>query len=307
VNLAVPPIAGSSAWQLAFLSFAVVILILEVLHGWRIGLTRQLVRIVAIAAAYSCAIFAGPVLLPITRSFTKLPDPILTAVGGAVLGAIIFAILNALGPLLFKRTKDHESAVMRLSWGISGGLLGILLGSFTIWLVFAGARLAGSVAEAQVRSQHTLTTGILQPVWNRPLQIQSAALSTRDQQPTPLMTTLAEVKNSLEAGPIGETLKNVDPLPQSAYHTVERVGEVASDPETTQRFLRFPGAQQIANDPKMIALRDDPEITKLVSQGRVFDLLQNRRVIDALNDPVLLARLKNFDLDRALDYALTKN
>ena len=307
MNLAVPPIAGSSAWQLAFLSFAVVILILEVLHGWRIGLTRQLVRIVAIAAAYSCAIFAGPVLLPITRSCTKLPDPILTAVGGAVLGAIIFAILNALGPLLFKRTKDHESAVMRLSWGISGGLLGILLGSFTIWLVFAGARLAGSVAEAQVRSQHTLTTGILQPVWNRPLQIQSAALSTRDQQPTPLMTTLAEVKNSLEAGPIGETLKNVDPLPQSAYHTVERVAEVASNPETIQRFLRFPGAQQIANDPKMIALRDDPEITKLVSQGRVFDLLQNRRVIDALNDPVLLARLKNFDLDRALDYALTKN
>jgi len=304
VNPAVPPIASSSPWQLAFLSFAVVILILEVLHGWRIGLTRQLVRIVAIAAAYSCAIFAGPVLLPITRSFAKLPDPILTVVGGAVLGAIIFAILNALGPLLFKRTKDHESAVMRLSWGISGGLLGILLGSFTIWLVFAGARLAGSVAEAQVRSQHALTTGILQPVWNRPLQIQSAALSTRDQQPTPLMTTLAELKNSLEAGPIGETLKNVDPLPQGTYRTVERVGEVASNPETAQRFLRFPGAQQIANDPKMIALRDDPEITKLVSQGRVFDLLQNQRVIDALNDPVLLARLKNFDLDRALDYAL---
>jgi hypothetical protein len=307
VNPAVPPIAGSSAWQLAFLSFAVVILILEVLHGWRIGLTRQLMRIIAIIAAYSCAIFAGPVLLPITRSFTKLPDPILTLVGGAVLGAIIFAILNALGPLLFKRTKDHESAVRRLSWGISGGLLGILLGSFTIWLVFAGARLAGSVAEAQVRSQHAITTGILQPVWNKPLQIQSAALSTRDQPPTPLMTTLAELKNSLEAGPIGNTLKNVDPLPEGTYRRVERVGEVASNPETAQRFLRFPGAQQIANDPKIIALRDDPEITKLVSQSRVFDLLQNQRVIDALNDPVLLARLKNFDLDRALDYALTKN
>jgi len=307
VSSAIPQIAVSSAWQLAFLSFAIVILILEVLHGWRIGLTRQLVRIVAILAAYGCAIFAGPVLLPIMRSFAKLPDPILTVVGGAVLGAIVFAILNALGPILFKRTKDHQSAVIRLTWGVSGGLLGILLGCFTIWLVFAGARLAGSVAEAQVRSQHAFTTGILQPVWNRPLQIQSAAPSPPDQQrPTPLMTTLAELKNSLEAGPIGETLKNVDPLPQGAYRTVERVGEVASNPEAAQRFLRFPGAQQIATDPKIIALRDDPEITNLVSQRRVFDLLQNRHVIDALNDPVLFARLKNFDLGRALDYALTK-
>ena len=263
MNPAVPPIVGSSAWQLAFLSFAAVILILEVLHGWRIGLTRQLMRIVAIIAAYSCAIFAGPALLPITRSFVKLPDPILTLIAGAVLGAIVFAILNA--------------------------------------------RLAGSVAEAQVRSQHAITTGVLQPVWNRPLQIHDTEPSARDQPPTPLMTTLAELKNSLEAGPIGETLKNVDPLPQGVYRTVERVGEVVSTPESAQRFLRFPGAQQIANDPKMIALRDDPEITNLVSQGRVFDLLQNQRVIDALNDPVLLARLKKFDLDRALDYALTKN
>jgi len=306
VNAAVPPIAGSSAWQLAFLSFAILILILEVLHGWRMGLTRQLVRIVAIIAAYCCAIFAGPVLLPIIRSFAKLPDPILVVVGGAMLGAIVFAILNALGPILFKRTKDHQCSVMRLAWGISGGLLGIVLGFFTIWLVFAGARLAGSVAEAQVRSQHAITTGILQPVWNRPLQFQDAAPSTPDRPPTPLMTTLAELKNSLEAGPIGETLKDVDPLPQGVYRTVERVGEVVSTPESAQRFLRFPGAQQIANDPKMIALRDDPEITNLISRGRVLDLLQNRRVIDALNDPVLLARLKKFDLDRALDYALNK-
>ena len=298
--------ASSSAWQLAFLSFAIVILILEVLHGWRIGLTRQLMRIVAIIAAYSCAIFAGPVLLPITRSLAKLPDPILKLVGGGVLGAIVFAILNALGPILFKRTKDHQSAVVRLTWGIGGGLLGILLGVFTIWLVFAGARLAGSVAEAQVGSQHALTSGELQPVWNRPLQIQSANLSSRDQSPTPLMITLAELKNSLEAGPIGKTLKNIDPLPQHAYRMVERAGSVASNPEAAQRFLRFPGAQQIATDPKIIALRDDPEITKLVSQGRIFDLLQNGRVIDALNDPVLRARLKNFDLDRALDYALKK-
>jgi len=306
VSSAIPQIAVSSAWQLAFLSFAIVIIVLEVLHGWRIGLTRQLVRIVAILAAYGCAIFAGPALLPITRSFVKLPDPILTLIGGAVLGAILFAILNALGPILFKRTKDHKSAGVRLAWGISGGLLGIFLGALTVWLVFAGVRLVGSVAEAEVRSRHALTTATLQPVWNRPLQIQGA-LPARDQQPSALMITLSEVKNSLEHGAIGDALTGADPLPQNAYRTLERVGEVASNPESAQRFLRFPGAQQIASDPKIIALRDDPQVAALIAGGRVFELLQNQRVIDALNDPALLARLKRFDLDRALDYALTKN
>jgi hypothetical protein len=128
----------------------------------------------------------------------------------------------------------------------------------------------------------------------------------RDQQPSPLIITLSELKSSLESGPIGATLSAVDPLPQDMYRTLERAGEVASNPESAQRFLQFPGAQQIARDPKIIALRDDPRVTALVSQGRILELLQNERVVEALNDPALIARFKKFDLERALDYALMK-
>jgi hypothetical protein len=53
-------------------------------------------------------------------------------------------------------------------------------------------------------------------------------------------------------------------------------------------------------------LRDDPEIADLIAQGRFFDLLQNPRVIEAANDPVLAERIRKFDIQRALDYALEK-
>ena len=305
MNSAVSQIATSFGWQAVFISFAIVMILLEIIHGWRIGLMRQLVRIIAIVAAYACAFFAGSSVLPMARSFVKLPDPILIIFGGVVLGALVFAVLNGLGPILFRRTADHKSRIVRLLWGIGGGLLGIVLGAFTIWLVFAGARLVGSVAQAQVLSQHALTSATLQPIWNRPLQIQSE-MPARDQQPSPLMVTLSELKSSLESGPIGATLSAVDPLPQNMYRTLERIGEVASNPESAERFLQFPGAQQIARDPKIIALRDDPRVTALISQGHILELLQNERVVEALNDPALIARFKKFDLERALDYALKK-
>ena len=45
----------------------------------------------------------------------------------------------------------------------------------------------------------------------------------------------------------------------------------------------------------------------MIAQRRFLDLLQAQRIIDAANDPVLADRIKKFDLQRALDYALQRN
>ena len=42
----------------------------------------------------------------------------------------------------------------------------------------------------------------------------------------------------------------------------------------------------------------------MIAHGRFLDLLQNQRIIDAANDPTLADRIKKFDLQRALDYAV---
>jgi hypothetical protein len=43
--------SGSFLWQAGFLSFAVILVLFEVVHSWRLGLIRQLVRIAALGAA----------------------------------------------------------------------------------------------------------------------------------------------------------------------------------------------------------------------------------------------------------------
>jgi hypothetical protein len=63
----------------------------------------------------------------------------------------------------------------------------------------------------------------------------------------------------------------------------------------------------LSEHPKIVALRDDPEISEMITQRRFLDLLRNQRIIDAANDPVLAERIKKFNFQRALDYALEQN
>jgi len=136
-----PATMAAPGWQFAFVSLAIVVLLLEIIHGWRLGLIRQLVRVIAIVVAYSCAFFAARATVPLMHSFFKLPDPILAVLGGAILAAILFAAINLIGAFLFKKTAQQESRFIRLIWGSTGAFLGILLGLFTIWLGFAGVRM----------------------------------------------------------------------------------------------------------------------------------------------------------------------
>src|SRR4026209_1662905 len=102
-----PATVAEPGWQYVFISLAVVILLLEIIHGWRLGLIRQLVRVIAIVVAYACGFFAANATIPIMRSVLKLPDPILAILGGAILAFVLFAAINLIGALLFKRTAQQ--------------------------------------------------------------------------------------------------------------------------------------------------------------------------------------------------------
>jgi colicin V production protein len=294
-----PAPGGASNWQLVFVSLAIVILLLEVIHGWRLGLIRQLVRVIAIIVAYSCGFFAASATVALLRPHLKLPDPILAAIGGAILAFILFAAINLIGAFLFKKTAQQPSPAMRLIWGITGALLGILLGVFTLWLTFTGIRMVGSIAQARLHTPNppgvtARPNGTVDPAASLP-------------PPNPLMTMLADMKSSLESGHVGAAVRAADPLPSTLYRGLEKAGEVASNPECAERFLSFPGAREISEHPRVVALRNDQQVMQLIASGKIFELMKNQRMIDALNDPSLQARIKKFDLERALDYALQKN
>src|SRR3989475_12620967 len=104
-------------------------------------------------------------------------------------------------------------------------------------------------------------------------------------------------------GVIGNAVKKIDVVPQKTYDVIEKVGAIAANPQNAERFLSFPGARELSEHPKIVALRGDPEISEMIAQKRFLDLLQDPRIIDAANDPALAERIKKFDVHAALDYA----
>jgi uncharacterized membrane protein required for colicin V production len=295
--------SGSLLWQVVFLSFAVVLILFEVVRGWRLGLLRQLIRLVALVAAYAAALFGGKLLVPLARPLLKMPDFVLSALGGAALGFIAYGTLSGVGAVLFKRTGEQDSRVVQLIYGISGAIMGLFFGVFALWLIVVSVRGVGAVADAQVRNR-SATVHATTDATSHALEVRRRFLGDGNEQAAPFAVSLARLKNSLELGRLGNAIKETDPVSQKSYDTLTKVTAVFSDPERARRFLSVPGAREISEDPKIVALRDDQEIAEMIAQRRFLDLLRNQRIIDAANDSALANRIKKFDLQRALEYAL---
>jgi len=299
--------AGSPAWQTAFLFFAIVLLLFELVRGWRLGILRQLMRGVAVIAAYAAAYFGGGLMVPLLRPMLEWPDFIISMIGGALLAIVVYGVIASLGSILFKRTAQQNSGAVRLAYGLTGALAGLCFGAFFVWLILVGIRSIGSVAEAQVHARPAIeiAKGPASRSVNSPRVEEAPALRNFDSDS--VVTFIARLKNSVELGTVGNVIKKTDVTPVSVYQTLNDIGTVCANPESAQRFLSFPGAIELGQHPKIVALRDDPEITDLIRQGRILELLHHPRVLEAANDPTLVERVKQFDLKKALEYAAKKN
>ena len=291
--------AGSTLWQTIFISFALILIAFEIVRGWRLGIVRQLVRLLALAAAYLAGLFGGRFLLPILRPFLRLPDLLISILAGAILALVVYAVISSLGTILFKRTGQQSAGLVRLIYGISGAVLGIFFGFFSVWLVVVAIRSIGAIASAEM---HLAGGG--RALARRPPLAPGRDPSPHD--PAPMIQSLAKLKNSIELGPLGATVKAVDVVPTQTYQTLGKVGTMVSNPRSAERFLTYPGAQELTENPKIVALRDDPEIIELIQQQRYLELLQNPKLIEAMNDPALAAQIKRFEFQKALDYAVQK-
>jgi hypothetical protein len=289
--------AGSSLWQTIFLSFALVVILFEVVRGWRLGIARQGVRLVALIAAYAAAIFGGRFLLPIVRPFVRIPDFFISLVAGALLALVVYAVINALGAILFKRTSQQSAGLVRMLYGACGAALGIFFGLFTVWLLVVAIRSLGSIAGA---GSHTAASA------KHSTALLTSTSPSPSPAPPPMVASLAKLKNSIELGSLGAAVKAVDVVPDNTYETLSKVGTMVSDPQSAERFLSYRGAKELTDNPKIVALREDPEIIDLIKQQRFLDLLQNPKLIEAVNDPTLAAQVRGFEFQKALDYATRK-
>src|SRR5438552_15040280 len=100
--------AGSPLWQLVFVSFALALILFEVLRGWRRGLPRQVARLGALIAAYFAAFFGGKFFSPLLGIVVRMPDALLWRFPGAIFAVIVSALLSGLGACAFRRARQHD-------------------------------------------------------------------------------------------------------------------------------------------------------------------------------------------------------
>ncbi len=113
-------VAGSPLWQVVFISFGVILILFEVVLAWRLGLMRQIARLIALGAAYGAVFLGGSLCVPMARSFFKMPDPVLSILCGAMLALTAYALVSGIGAILFKRTSQQESGLLYLIYGFAG-------------------------------------------------------------------------------------------------------------------------------------------------------------------------------------------
>src|SRR3982751_2275139 len=154
------PAVGSHLWQLVFISFAVVLILFEVIRGWNRGIARQMARLGGLIAGSLAVYFGAAFVVPVMRPVLNLPDPTLWLLAALVLFLVTYLVINGTGAVLFKRTKDYDSPTARVMCGVGGAIFGLFFGAVLVWSIVIGVRSLGSIADAQVRQQSASQTAI---------------------------------------------------------------------------------------------------------------------------------------------------
>ena len=273
---------GSSEWQRYIFYAAAAFLVWEVWRGWRLGAVRGLLRLSALFCAWIGGSTAAGATGTVVAFFSKVPPLIAPGVVGLTVGIGIYLGISFVAGLLFKKTEDH-TGVIRLGFGLGGALCGAVFGLLLLWACITLIRGMGALGELRVVQARNE---------GRSLATEKAALF------------LIKLKESLELGVTGKTLKKADPLPTAFYDDIVKISMVAGNQQAIERFVQYPGTLKILTNPNVAALIQDPELEKAAEKKNILPLLQNKHVVDASHDPRLLEQLKAFDLTGALDYAL---
>jgi len=275
-------------FQLLFAGGSMLLVLVQGIRGWRLGVVRQLVNLVALVLAYGAAVIGGRMAAPMLRGL-GYPDLLVSAVAGAIIGCILYVGLAMLGAVLFRRTSEQSLGLLRLGYGAGGSALGCVGALVTVWLSVLAIRFLGTVAQAEVTMART-PAAIRQGVTVSPLAVE-----------------LARFKRSLDSGPASSFLNGTDPLSERTYLIIGKMTRVISNPEAMRRFVGFPGTQVLSENPRILALQKDQQISRIVAHGNFLELLGNPKIVAAVNDPNLEKLVRSFELEKALDYALGSN
>ncbi len=277
--------AGLTVLQIALVSLALLIITMNVWSGWQNGIVRQVLRIVAILAGYIAGYKLGPVLTPMVPDVAVLGSA-QPAIISILTGFLTYLILRFIINMLFRKTREQESALMRIIYGIGGATVGLFFSVFFLVAFLVGVRLLGTIVDAQFHVAEKRHEKL------------------PDDTRTTVMKQLSKARQAIENGPVAAVVETIDPTPSSVYKTLDRVARVTSDPDAMNRFVSYPGTRQLMQHPSLKKLADDPDIQTMVQKKDYVHLMQNPKVTEMFKDDSLRTKLKTFEFNKAMDYAL---
>ena len=285
---------GADMWQGAFFVGALLFVAFTAWHGWRLGIVRQIISILALASAYIIGYFGGGMLGPLLHRFLDVPERVLAVGGAAVLGLVIYFSMTLIGAIAFKKTAQQSVGLIRFGYGVAGAVFGMFYGLFLVWITVLAIRLLGSVAETQIAVAKNPHLSLGKPTPKPPPAT----------PPSAVVVGLAHMKQSLEQGTAGAMVQQVDPIPGTLYGILHKLGVMVSDEKSVDRFLAYPGVKPLLAHPKIAALQNDPDITRDIVNRNYFALIRNRHIITAANDAEIGDLMRRFEFEKALDYAI---
>lgn len=276
---------ASPFWQNAFVIAAFVVLGWCVWSGWRSGIVRELVAMVGMFLGVAAGIAAGCA----TGVFIGRLSPwhgyyIGIAVALVVMVAIYLGI-SFIGALLFKRTAQQRSILLKLAFGLGGAAIGAFVGLSIFWGAMLFVRGIGAYCEADFGPR-----------------------VPRGERPGIAEFTVVKLKRSIESGPRGQQLIAFDIMPEKVYRVFGKFGQLVTKakvhPEVVTRLLAYPPLQSLFTDRQLAAITSDPGAAEAFRTQGPQSLLQNQKILALANDPVLIAKVQRIDIEKALDYAL---
>lgn len=263
-------------------------------NGWRQGVVRQAMTLLAIASAYAVGWFGRKPVAPLFK-FMGYPIQVTEVIGGAVLGLITFVAVRAFSGFVFKRTAQKSPGRARTNYGVFGAVLGVVFAAIVFVAISDLIRILGAVAKPNVEALEAERI-----VFDANPQGALAPLPA----PGGVIAGLAKLGSALDDGGSKVLFDRVDPVPTSVYAIVIKLGIMMSRPEAVERFREYPGVATLTEHPKLHALLSDPEVARLLDSKSYLKLLRNEKVVALANDREFADQVKRMDLDAALKFAL---
>ncbi len=271
------PGEGGTDWGPAMLAVAVVFLIFQTWRGWKLGVIRSGLSVVAIVGSGIIGWYGGMVAANLFGAFLPVSRAFIWAASGITLALGVYIAATLVSAILFKKTGHQSSGILRFFFGLGGAVCGLFVGLVIVWAAFSGIRSMGRISEGGSGD-----SSFLQGVESQ----------------------MAGAKDSLETGRTGSVVRSADPIPQSLYDTLGKVSKVTRDEEAMLRFIEHPELQALVMHPVMTELTSDPHIQKAAEKKNYFALLSNPKVIRAATDPDFARVIADIDFQKALDSAL---